>query len=333
LRGVRFLKPLFRGVRLLETDVTNRRRALDTLYAHQMRRVDGLEADVELASRRAAEADRRAGAPVRLEAQTEPSPFEDSTLKAQAERFFTALGAYLERVQRGGAVAGTPADVASVPHRLIVALDNIDALPQAKIRPLLDAAHRAFANSGVVTMIAADPAQLAEAVETDGVALEKWIQVPFRLGAPIDYTAFVEHVIGRAGGDSGAISETQHPMLDWSISAHESGLLAALAPLAGGSPRAVKRFVNLYRIARARAPELEGALAFMQALDLGGTPYEIATVRNAIAEGEADAGLDLRQGGPRLVAALEAVETAEGKVTVDTARRAAAVARTYSLRP
>ncbi|MGH6817878.1 MAG: hypothetical protein ACREC1_03795, partial [Methylovirgula sp.] len=71
-RGVRLLRPLFRGVNLLGTDVAERRRALDALYAHQMRRVDGLEADVELAARRAGEADRRAGASGRTEA--EPSP-------------------------------------------------------------------------------------------------------------------------------------------------------------------------------------------------------------------------------------------------------------------
>ncbi|MGC2141522.1 MAG: hypothetical protein WA620_08070, partial [Methylovirgula sp.] len=60
-RGARLLRPLFRGVSLLGIDVAERRRAVDALYAHQMRRVDGLEADVELAARRAAEADRRAG--------------------------------------------------------------------------------------------------------------------------------------------------------------------------------------------------------------------------------------------------------------------------------
>ena len=65
LRGVLFLGPLFRGVGLLKSDVVNRRQTLDQLYAHQTRRVDGLEADVDLAARAAAEAEQRAGNAVR----------------------------------------------------------------------------------------------------------------------------------------------------------------------------------------------------------------------------------------------------------------------------
>ncbi|HTJ03250.1 MAG TPA: hypothetical protein VL492_10700, partial [Methylovirgula sp.] len=59
-RGLRFLRPLYRGVNLLEAEIGDRRRDLDALYAHQMRRVDALAADVDLFSRRADEADRRA---------------------------------------------------------------------------------------------------------------------------------------------------------------------------------------------------------------------------------------------------------------------------------
>ncbi len=326
LRGVRFLRPLFRGVSYLETDVVSRRRALDALYAHQMRRVDGLEADVELAGRSAAEADRRAGTP-----QAEPSPFEDTTLKAQAERFFAALGTFMEGVQRAGAGAGVPGGLKSVPQRLVVALDHIDALPQGKARALLDAAHRAFASAGIVTLVAADPAR----VEADATALEKWIQVPFRVGAAgaTDHAAFVAHVIGQGGSeDVKTRADVQRPPIDWSISAAESGLLAALASLAGGSPRAVKRFVNLYRIARAQAPEHKGVLALMLALEQGGTSYEIAAVKDALGEGESDADLEIEHGTPRLFAVLQMLQAVEGRVSIESARCAAAVAKKFSLR-
>lgn len=331
LRGVRFLRPLFRGVSYLETDVVNRRRALEALYAHQMRRVDGLEADAELVARHAAEADRRAGTPAPFNARAEPSPFEDTTLKAQAERFFAALGAFMEAVQRAGAGAGVPGGLKAVPQRLVVALDHIDALPQGKARALLDAAHRAFANAGIVTLVAADPGR----VEADAATLEKWIQVPFRVGAAgaTDHAAFVAHVIGQgAPEDAKTRADMQRAPVDWSISAAEAGLLAALAPLAGGSPRAVKRFVNLYRVARAQAPEHRGVLAMMLALEQGGTPYEIATVRDAVGERDGDGHLELQRGTPRLLAVLQMLQAVEGGVSIGSARRAVAVAKVFSLR-
>jgi hypothetical protein len=317
-RGIRLLRPLFHGVSLLGTDVAERRRAVDGLYAHQMRRVDGLEADVELAARRAAEADRRAGASGR--AEVEPSPFADTTAKGQADRFFAALGAFLQGVRR----AGTPG-LNSVPQRLVIALDEIDALPQNKIRPLLETAHRAFANAGIVTVIAADPAR----IRADGAALEKWIQVPFRIDAAEapDHAAYIAQIIGKPGAEEPTAAEP----VDWSMSNAESSLLAALAPLAGGSPRAVKRFVNLYRIARGQAPDHKGALALMLALQQGGTDGELAALRDALGERDGDADLTFQDGTPRLFAALRSLE-AQGKVSVESARRAAALAERYSLR-
>jgi hypothetical protein len=329
LRGVQFLRPLFRGVSFLETDVLSRRRALDALYAHQMRRVDGLEADVELATRSAAEADRRAGTPAPFKAQAEPSPFEDTTLKAQAERFFAALGTFMEGVQRSG--AGAAGGLKSVPQRLVVALDHIDALPQGKARAFLDAAHRAFASAGIVTLVAADPAR----VGADATALEKWVQVPFRVGGTgaADHAAFVAHVIGQGSSeDAKTRAEVRGAPIDWSISAAESGLLAAAAPLAGGSPRAVKRFVNLYRIARAQAPEDKGVLAMMLALEQGGTSYEIATVKDALGDRDGDADLEIEHGTPRLFAVFQMLQAVEGTVSVESARRAVAVAKMFSLR-
>jgi KAP family P-loop domain len=327
LRGVQLLRPLFRGVGLLETDVLNRRRALDALYAHQMRRVDGLEADVELAARSAAEADRRAGTPAPLKAQAEVSPFADSTLKAQAERFFAALGAFMEGVQRNGAVAG---GLKSVPERLVVALDHVDALPQGKARALLEAAHRAFASPGTVTLVAVDPAR----IEADAAALEKWIQVPFRLegAGAADHAAFVAQVIGQADAAGTQTRTEVWAPLDWSISAAESGLLAAVAPLAGGSPRAVKRLVNLYRIARPQAREDKSVLAMMLALEQGGTSHEIATVKDAVGERDSDADFEIEHATPRLFAVFQMLRAVEGRVSVESARRAVSVAKMFSLR-
>jgi hypothetical protein len=295
-----------------------------------MRRVDGLEADVELAARSAAEADRRAGTPAPLKAQAEVSPFADTTLKAQAERFFAALGAFMEGVQRNGAAAGAAGGLKSVPERLVVALDHVDALPQGKARALLEAAHRAFASPGIVTLVVADPAR----IEADAAALEKWIQVPFRLegAGAADHAAFVAHIIGQADAEGTPTRTEVWAPLDWSISAAESGLLAAVAPLAGGSPRAVKRLVNLYRIARPQAREDKSVLAMMLALEQGGTSHEIATVKDAVGDRDSDADFEIEPATPRLFAVFQMLRAVEGRVSVESARRAVAVAKTFSLR-
>lgn len=348
-RGGQFLRPFLRGVSLLEAEVAAKRHDLDGLYAHQMRRVDALAADVELTGRRAAEADRRATSAgvARLDHQAEPSPFATLTPKSQAERFFLAIGAAIQRGWR----AGEPVSAMPLPHRIVVALDNVDCLPQPQASELLEGVRRAFEHAGFVTLIAIDPARMAAAAPADSsqshrAALEKWLQVPFRIGTGLDdkrYAALVDYALGRPEAtQTEARRESDPPAeisraksspaaLDWSVSAEESSLLTALAPLAGRSPRAVKRFVNLYRIARMQAPDDKGILAFMLALDQGGRSDEIAAVEKALAAGEPDAAFVLQQGSPRLDAALARV-WANQHVTIEAARRGAAIAQAFSLR-
>ena len=338
-RGGRFARPFFRGVKLLEAEVASRRQDLDGLYAHQMRRVDALAADVELISRRAAEADRRAAnaGVARVDSHAEPSPFATLTPQSQAEHFFVAVSGAIQRGWR----AGMPVSAVPLPQRILVALDNVDCLPQSKASNLLDAARRAFDHAGFITLIAADPVRLAAALPADTgqnhrAALEKWLQVPFRIGSGLDdkhYAALVEHALGRPDP---ALTDDARPKsnpvaLDWSVSMEESSLLTALAPLAGQSPRAVKRFINLYRIARPQAPQDKAILSFMLALDQGGSPAEITVVETALATGEPGAAFVIEQGGPRLDTALARVWM-NHHVTVEAARRAAAIAQTFSLR-
>ena len=102
--------------------------------------------------------------------------------------------------------------------------------------------------------------------------------------------------------------------------------LEGLAPLAGESPRAVKRFVNLYRIARIQAPENRPVLAFMLALDQGGSDIESRRSRR-LSHGNDDASLGPASAS-RLWSALAAMWP-HGRVKA--ARRAAAV-KIYSLR-
>lgn len=323
-RGLRFLGPLFRGIGLLESDVKNRRQALDALYAHQMRRVDSLEADVEQAARRAAAAERRASSSTQHDLQAEPSPFQGNTLKTQAERFFSALSNSL----KGGAKASS---AAPAPNRIIIAIDNVDS--PGKGRAFAEAANRILSRPGFVTLLAADATRLA----AEG-PVERLIHIPFHVGAaaPTDYAAFIDHLVGRGAssvGSSGSNppSSASAP-LDWSIAANEGALLTAVAPLAGASPRAIKRLVNVYRVARSQAPQNKGALAFMLALDSGGAEEEIAAVRSTLEQNQADAAFDIPGSSLRIGAALAAARSEDGSINVGAARRAAAIASIFSLR-
>ena len=338
-RGSRFLLPLLRGVSFLETDLANRRRDLDGLYAHQTRRVDSLANEVEMAAHRAAEADRRARGFNRIAAAAQPEHvlFASEPSKMQAQSFFSALGALISR--RGQIDGQGQANSVEAPQRIVLALDNLDALAPARAREILEQAHRALVEGNLVTLIAVDPERLTGTSGDSLATLERWIQVPFWIGKTAertDYASLVHQLIGhgieKPKKPLTTIVDPRQSLLDRPLSGAEAKLLAALAPIAGRSPRAVKRFVNLYRIARFQAEDDPAALALMLAIDLGGTQAEIEAVLAALADAPAGGDLDIEHAGPRLGEALEALQTVTGKPTVEAVCRAAAVARAFSLR-
>ncbi len=164
-----------------------------------MRRVDALSADVELTARRAAEADRRAAnAMAENGDHAEPSPFAAMTPESQAERFFVALAsAILQGRDHAELVSAT------LPHRVVIGLDNIDRLPAPQMKRLLDAAGRLFGQKSFVTIIAADPQRLFGALSGDkaeaGRALEKWIDIPLNIATATraeTYAGFVGQLLG-----------------------------------------------------------------------------------------------------------------------------------------
>jgi hypothetical protein len=326
-RALRFVQPLYRGVTLLESDIGEKRRDIDALYAHQMRRVDALTADVERMAQLAAEADRRAdshgGKP---NSHLEPSPFDDGSLRLRVERFFVSLGRLLQR--QGSSTATSDAGKAA-PERVVIAIDNMDALAPAAAAAALEATHRALAQPGVVLLLALDPARLSNLGSDMVQRLEKWIQVPFRVGpdvATLDAGGLVAQIIGRGERKREVAADR---LTDWTISDAEAVALAALAPIAGASPRMVKRFVNLYRVVRTQAPEFKTELALMLALDLGGTGGERAAIAAALAEASG-ADVDATEFGPRIPGAL--YEAGVTDVSKAALRRAAAIVRCYSLR-
>jgi hypothetical protein len=328
-RASRLLQLVFRGEALLQADLAVARRETDGLFAHQARRVEVLSAEVSTLSRLAAEAERQAGDahPVRS-TLGEPSPFAIDTATQQAQAFAAAVGAKIaSRPETSPGKSG-----ARVPGRIVLALDHLDAVPASRGREILVYARSLF-NQGFVMLIAADPARLAGAAGEP--SLDKWIQVPLQIGeiaSRANYATLVRAILGGQGALEPRVRNTEISALaalDQPVSAAETQLLADLAPLAGRSARALKRFVNLYRLTRSAGPNHRGALAFMLALDAGGTPSEIAAVGDALSNSAPEDDLDLHRCGARLVEALAAVR-AQGKVSVAAARQAAASVRMFS---
>jgi hypothetical protein len=315
-RAFRFVQPVFRGATLLHRDVAQRGQDLDSRLSHQTRRVDNLARDVDALAGRAAEAEKRAGDGAGQGAIELP-PFHASAsdrIRVESARAFFA--SVSNRLTQGGAGSG--------PQRVIIAIDGLEAAASRAAESIA----ALLARPGFVAIMTADPARIG----TDRLA--RIIQVPFTV-VPADHTALVDRLLGRAAapGSAGAETmDTRHSSLDTPVSDGEAELLAALAPLAGPSPRGVKRFVNLYRLARLDAPDELAPLAFMLALDAGGRSGEIAAVDASLAGGDERAPFVLQQSaGTRLAAGLSAAEQAEGKkLTHGGMRRARDVARTWS---
>jgi hypothetical protein len=315
-RAFRFVQPVFRGATLLQRDVAQRGQDLDSRLSHQTHRVDNLARDVDALAGRAAEAEKRAGDGAGQGAIELP-PFHASASDRigveSARAFFASVS---NRLTHGGGGSG--------PQRVIIAIDGLEAAASDATESIA----AVLAKPGFVAVMTADPARIG----TDRLA--RMIQVPFTV-APADHAALVDRLLGRAGAPASAAADTmdsQNSSLDTPVSDSEAELLAAVAPLAGPSPRGVKRFVNLYRLARLDAPDDLAPLAFMLALDAGGSTDEIAAVDASLAGGDERAPFILQESaGTRLAGGLSAAEQAEGKkLTLGSMRRARDMARTWS---
>ncbi len=344
-RGSRLLRIVFRGASLLKAELSSRRRESDGHFGHQTRRVQDLAAEVDRLSAQAAEAERRVGGLQTANlALADPSPFAAGLLKQQAQRFIAAAGSIVQR--RGGTTASANAKAAAPPQRIIMAIDNLDMVPVSRAREILAHA-RSLLGPGFVSLVALNPARLTAGLGADTLSLDEWIGAPFQVGeacAGRDCAAQIRDLLGAgAGSDAGASKapvatvDAARSALDEPLSESETALLAALAPLAGNSARAVKQFVNIYRLLRAQwtdAPEERGALALMLALDAGGSPEDLASVNEAVALSPAgDVVFDHYKVGPRLGAALVALSSAQTRLTSEALRRAGAAARLFSFHP
>lgn len=287
-RAASFLRPVATGLRLMRTDLENRRRDLGSLYAHQTKRADSLAADADRLGRAAQEAERRAGGAGAHGGLLDHSPF-DASAAAQAHDFFAKLGPHFGKDH--------------APDRLVIVLDHLEAVPAERARLILATLHRLAHAGGLVVAAAASLDHLG-AARAD---LERWVQVPLALGAA-PASAVIAQISGWAPPPLAAPIDAARSVLDDPLTEAEIQWLSKIAPFAGATPRAVKRLVNLYTLARADADVPRGLLALALAVGLGGSWAERQAL-GCFCEGLAFEGEE----SPRLTAALRDAAGIDGQ--------------------
>ncbi|HEY1886989.1 MAG TPA: P-loop NTPase fold protein, partial [Roseiarcus sp.] len=241
-RALGFSNLLLRGSRLLTQETRERRQELEARAARLSQRVAALTAEADAAAKRAEAASQRAGGVASIRAPG-PEFLESSHAPSGAAReFLAALNAKVRQ----------PSAAGPAPERLIVVVDNLDALSPAEAVSWIDAAQSVI-GSGSIGLLAFDPGRLAAALEHPSEArrrLGKWLQVAVNLPARKDADGAL--VVARllSAGEQPAPDSAIAAKLVEPLSSAETTLLAALAPLAAHSPRDAKRFLNAYRLAR-----------------------------------------------------------------------------------
>ena len=325
IRAIRFLQPVFRGASLLGGDLEGRRRDLDSLLAHQTRRVDHLAGEVEAAVRGADVAERRvearkAAGLLQPSLSVAGSDLGDTTTSHDMAASF--LDGLRTAIDAQGSVEAIP-----VPSRIVVALDELDRLSPEAAAGWLDTAQRLLGGRHFVTLAAFDRAHVLSGFsETDpalaAARLRRCLQLSYDLDAETD----VPDAPPPAPLQRGSV-------LDQPWRPFETHLMEALKGFAGVNPRARKSLVNRYRVARvdprlidATPAELAG-LAVALALDGTGSAIDLGAYRD-----DADPRPDVASDDPGPRRALGAAQQAIGRsFTAADARRGLQVARLYAL--
>ena len=239
-----------------------------------------------------------------------------------AREFLAALGAKL----------GQPSASGPAPDRLIVVVDNLDALSPAEAVSWIDAAQGVI-GPGSIGLLAFDLGRLAAALEHPSEArrrLGKWLQVAVNLPArkDADGALVVARLLSAGEQPPPAPDSAIAATLVEPLSAAETTLLAALAPLAAHSPRDAKRFLNAYRLARcSNSPR--PVMALMQAAAFADDNVQ-AALRDRLAYGSGE--LTDVTGPPALIEAIRAARVANnGSIPIEDARAAAEIADRYAL--
>jgi len=227
---------------LLNLDVVQRKRELDASVERSERRLGALIAEADAVSKRAESLARRAGGARNVTRAPGPSFLKAQETPARASReFFAELGRLMGQPQ----APETPA-----PSRILLAIDNLEALAPSDALRLIETT-QALLGPGAVALIACDPAALApEAAEAFA---RSRFDVVFNLAAATadNGMRLAARMIGE-GARSGPAPAAAAPTSSLSepLSTGEMALLTALASTTDGTPGAIRRLHNAYRLAR-----------------------------------------------------------------------------------
>jgi hypothetical protein len=295
IRAIRFCQPIARGARLLRGDMEARRRDIDGLVAHQAQRVETVARDVEAASARAAAAEARLTRTGAVPAIARPAR---RLPRGAAQMFFATIGHALIHAAGERSNVGAPA-------RLVVGLDGFERLSSPEAAAALETAHALLGRPGIVSFVALDRDGIASGfAEADpalaAAALDRIVQVPvaasIEAGAREQVQALLRAPARSTGPVTAAVPDVTQSALDKAWLPKESALLEALAPFAGATPRAVKRFVNIYRVARADPAMQSATPADYATLALGLAAQAQGLQPEILSESSPDGGMqELRQ--------------------------------------
>jgi hypothetical protein len=336
-RAIIFTASLLRAVRLLNFDIRERGRDLDAASARINRRISALTVEAEAAARHAEAAEKRAKTRAGAAPARGPSPSfleAPSAPQAAARAFLTALGRTISRQPDASApaVSLAPETAPAAPERVIFAIDNLDALPAAEALGLIETIHSVIGR-GFIALCAFDPTLLRSAVGDQArlrERLEKLFQIAFNVKSAVAVGG--ERLAARLLAGGGATPQSsidpRQSTLAEPIGSAEAAVLTATAPLAASTPRAVKRFLNAYRVARVSGAN-KAALALALAVAQSGDSQARASLDTLLAESGDDALAD-PAGPPALLAAMQAARAAGlGPVTGADFQGAMAIVKRY----
>ena len=325
-RASRFTMPLLQGARLLEGELAKRRADLDRLIAAQAKELEQLGVEAQKLAALAQTAEQRVRERAISGAPKASNLFATTAAPSQG----LDAGLYLDAIQQALGAQG--------PHqRILVLLDGLEVLPAQQAANIVDDVHHRLDRPGFVLAMAADAAQLAAGWGGAGEAarrMERYVQAPFTVRMIRDEQAsiaYAHQLLGAAPEWRAPPLDASSTALDRPIKPVETHLLGKLAGFAGETPRAMKRYLNLWRLARPLAED-SGALALMLALDNGATAGELAAMGAAMDLEEPDAPLVIHPGEPRLAAALNAVNAMRlSPLTNGQAHEAWMIARDFTI--
>jgi hypothetical protein len=338
-RAFAFTTSLLRGVRLLNYDTRERGRDLDAASARLNRRLSALTAEADAAARHAEAAEKRAKSqgPSASPARGPTPLFLEPGLapQAAARAFLTALQKSLAGQPEPGAppVVVAPAPPLAVPKRIVLAIDNLDGLEPADALATIESVHSLLGRA-FVAVLAFDSASMRSAV-TDASRLRERLERLFQIVFNVKGAGAVggERLVARLlGGEASAPPQApidaRRSTLAEPMGSAEAAVLTAIAPLAASTPRAVKRFLNVYRLARVGCAE-RTALALTLAVEQSGDGEARTAVEGLLAK-HPDGALGDPAAPPALLAAMRAARASgAGAITAAGVRSAMAVAARY----